>query len=514
MPADDPGTDRPTRAQIQRNAVRGATWTMAATAITIPLAFVANVVLARVLGVEGYGRLAFLTAALEIVVAVTDIGTTAAVIQFGSRAHALGQTGEVQRILARAQGFRLLIVAPVLSLFIVLLVDLATPVLIAGVLLGVWLPAALAGINDCLTVENRTATAAKIQLAIAVVIQTAVVVAALLSQQADSTWLVRLALTAVSPLVAIPLVTKAYRSAVLRPRSPRGLPSGFWKFAIPSGTAGLIGGLVVSRSEVLLLEWLDTPNAVGLFALAFGIAAHVFGPANALTNPLLPAVSSLRAVDADAIQRAFLRVTRVSVAMVSAILLLGVPALAVLVDTIYGAEYRTAAALLVVLAAGIAVSTLSGPVTAFNLSRLASMRVLFASLIALIANAVLAVALIPMWSIWGAAIASVLAAVTRVGILVRDELIALELGWAGIRSAITALATSAIGAGLVWWTSRYIPWTPAAVATAVGLGAVLWWATLRCAGATIEPGDRQQIVGVLPRPLRAGTSRVLSLVTR
>src|ERR1700693_2463743 len=48
---------------LQRRAIAGSMWTAVHTVVTLPVAFVANAILARSLGVSSYGHLAFLSAA-------------------------------------------------------------------------------------------------------------------------------------------------------------------------------------------------------------------------------------------------------------------------------------------------------------------------------------------------------------------------------------------------------------------------------------------------------------------
>ena len=52
-----------TAGELQRRAVAGSTWTAVHTVVSLPIAFVANAIVARSLGVSSYGHLAFLTAA-------------------------------------------------------------------------------------------------------------------------------------------------------------------------------------------------------------------------------------------------------------------------------------------------------------------------------------------------------------------------------------------------------------------------------------------------------------------
>ncbi|MCK2124962.1 hypothetical protein, partial [Pseudomonas sp. PNPG3] len=54
------------REGLQESAVRGAVWTVVHTFVAIPVAFLVNLLMARVLGAADYGRLAFLTALMEV----------------------------------------------------------------------------------------------------------------------------------------------------------------------------------------------------------------------------------------------------------------------------------------------------------------------------------------------------------------------------------------------------------------------------------------------------------------
>ncbi len=61
-------------ADLQRRAVRGALWTFIHLGVSLPLGFVVNLVVARHLGVVDFGRLATLTLAVDITVAIAGVG--------------------------------------------------------------------------------------------------------------------------------------------------------------------------------------------------------------------------------------------------------------------------------------------------------------------------------------------------------------------------------------------------------------------------------------------------------
>src|SRR6266480_2338283 len=92
-------------AEIQRRAISGSSWTVLHILVSLPIAFVANAIVARSLGVSSYGHLAFLTAALALAYAFANFGFSNAVIQQGSRAEAGGRRTEANELLRRSLGF-------------------------------------------------------------------------------------------------------------------------------------------------------------------------------------------------------------------------------------------------------------------------------------------------------------------------------------------------------------------------------------------------------------------------
>lgn len=92
--------DRLRRGEIQSRAASGVAWTMIHSVATIPLAFAANLIIARILESDGYGELAFLTTVMTIASAVVQFGASDAVMQYGAAAHARRDTGSVRFLLS------------------------------------------------------------------------------------------------------------------------------------------------------------------------------------------------------------------------------------------------------------------------------------------------------------------------------------------------------------------------------------------------------------------------------
>ena len=433
---------------LQQRAVRGAAWTVVNTFVGIPIAFGVNLVVARVLGAADYGRLALLTALMEFVGALLTSGVATAVIQFGAKAHAAGRTADVARLLSQWQGFRLLVAMPVLAVVVFLVADVPPQAMAVALVFGVVLPAALDGGAACLGIENKTADGAKIALVTTLATQAAVLAVALLVGTPDAVWATRLVVVGLAVGLCLFRVSPEYRVAVLRPVLPRGLPRGFWAFAVPMGLAGVVSGLVSSRSEVFVMNWLAEPAELGIYALAFGLAVHAFAPAQALVGPLIPAISGLREVDEAAVKPAFRRVTRAGSTVVALILSMALAPLSLLVPLLYGPEFDAASPVVLVLGISAAMATVGGPVFAFVSARLSGRAILAANVVALVVDLGLAVLLIPSLGAWGAVIANAGGAATTLGILGGRELRALGLPLrTALRDALPAVIGSACAVG-------------------------------------------------------------------
>ena len=503
------------RRGLQDRAVRGAVWTMLHTVISLPLGFVVNLVLARVLDTVGYGRLALLTTVITIAGSVVAIGLTPAMVQFGAKAHAAGRTDEVIRLLRSAQGFRLLVVAPVLTIVVTTVIDVPTPLLLLAILFGIWAPAALEGGPVTLFIENNTAAGARNAMLTNLIVQAGVVTIVLWIGTADAVWATRIMLGVVGTALAVVEMRRVYRRVLLRPGWPTGFPPNFWRFAIPTGAAGLIAQLALQRTEVLYLNWWSTPEAVGLFALAFGLSGHLFAPAQALTGPLIPAISGLREVEPEQVQQALARTLRAAGTVIALLTAAVLPALAILVPTLYGEQFAPAApAVLAMGLVGAFVMSIE-PVTAFVLARLSGRTYLWSGLAALIVNVLVAVATIPFLGLWGAVFANGAAALTQTGVLLRSEQRHLGLSLVVMSRQLLPAALGGL-ACLAGWSSALAWQGPVLLEASLGAGVALvaLVLALRLTGSGLDTGDVQDIVRALPRRLQPLADATLGLLSR
>lgn len=501
---------------MQSRAASGAIWTLLHVAFSLPLAFLVNIVLARVLGVADYGRLAYLTMVMEIAGVIAMVGVGSGLIQFGAKAHSRGDHDTVRGLLRRTQGFRVLVGAPLLTGVVLLLVDVPALLLVFAILFGVWLPAGFGGAKAALTIQNDTARAARLAMVMNVVTQAVVVAAVLTIPRPDVVWSARMVVGGVGVIVAIFLVERHYRRAVLMPRWPSGMPAGFWRYALPMGVTGIVSTIALSRSEVVLLEHLSTAEQVGLYAMAFGLAGHLFAPAQALLNPLAPAISALREVEVGAIREAFRRTVRMSNAVAGLIIAVGGPVLALLVPTLYGEAFAPASGLVYALVVVSGFLILTYPMQTFVTARLRAGSTLMVNTLSLAATVAVALLLIPWVGAWGAVLGKVAVVAVRMAWLGWRETDSFMVSrwefYCSFRSAVAASLAGSVafvcGSAVAAWLGS--PLGGAATSLLVGLGLLVTLVGLARAG--LEPQDITAIGRSVPGRVRGPITVLLGWV--
>jgi O-antigen/teichoic acid export membrane protein len=511
IPATPPPELSFTARQLQHRAIKGAYWTLLSTVIGIPLAFVVNVFLARILGPVDYGRLAYLTTVMTIAGSILSIGIGTGVVQFGTKAHSLGKQQQVKDLLSTSQAYHLFVVGPVLMVIVLVMADVRPAMLIVALVFGILLPSILGSATYCFGIENKTAQDAQNTILVNFLTQAAVVGAILFFRSADAVWAARLILGGVGTGLALFYVAPAYRRAVLRPRF-RKLPAGFWKFALPAGAAAALGTMVSSRIEVVVLTWMSAGSAAGLFALAFGVAGHLFGPAQALVGPLIPAVSSLHEVDQDTVGRALARTLRASSTAVALIVAGGVSAFAFLMPLVYGNQYHETAQLLIVLGMASGLLVIASPLKAFSMARLAGTRLLVINASALLVDLVVMITLVPVLGVWAAIIGNAAASVTQIGYVLVGESVKFGLSAMHAVRGFAPFLLGCLSCVGVWYGVSALGWDSIPSAIVAGfLGVGLVTLLLRLLRLGLTTGDADAITRALPRALRGIGGLVLRL---
>src|SRR5690606_6792970 len=340
--------------------------------------------------------------------ATASLGVGAALLQFSTKALEAGRLDDVTGLVRGAQGYNVLIAAPLVAVVVAVVVDVPLPLLLLAIVFGIFAPAALQVGPLVLAAQHRSDRAAQFAIVSNLFVQTAVVVTVLVFPSPQAVWVARIVAGGVLMTLPFLAISTALRRAALSPRSPFALPRGFWAFAIPTGLATLVSTLVTDRVQVFLLDWLASPATVGLFALAFGLAGQILTPVQAAVGPLVPAVSALTERGPEAARAGLLRITRLSAVTTGLVVSAGAPLLAGLIPSIYGADYGTASDLFLVLVCSSGFVVV-GAVSYASLSvRLQGARYLQVNLLALLVMATVALAAIPPLGAWGA-VASVVA---------------------------------------------------------------------------------------------------------
>jgi O-antigen/teichoic acid export membrane protein len=497
--------------ELQGRALRGASWSTLSSMLALPLAIGVSVVLARVLGPHEFARFAYLAFLVPLLYEATDFGYGIATSRSASQAYASGDIETTGRLAGKALGWNLIRLVPVAAL--VLAVTRPSP--LAAVAVLTFLTAAMlsTGAVVSLNAQNRVDAIAKAAFAQAIVAGGISAGAALAGASGTTVW----ALAWASGIVSIPLwiaaVDPALRRAAFKPLLPRNLPPGFWRYGVTALAAALGGLLVFSRSEIVILEWLEQEQALAVFALAFGIAARLTTPIDTMLGPLVLALSALGEAHPERLREGFDRALRLSCAGVAAIAGTLVVATAFAAPVLFGNQYPHVGLAFAALAVASLVQSAAHPYTALAYAHGRPGIALRALAVALVVDIAVALALIPPFGIWGAVAANALAGVTAIALVARAAAGADSLRAAGVpalRLSLLAIGSALLACAVALPATAVHQLAGAAAALVVGSAAFV--AGARATGGLLGGSDASVLLAGLPRRPKSAARLAAALV--
>lgn len=475
----------------------------------------ATAVVARLLQPSAYGYLAYLTVAATIGVAVTDLGLTYALVQWGAAADAAGERERTAFLLSSGTGYRLCIQLPLLAVFGVLLLHGQPAWILEIYLLATVLTAVAGGGTLALSVKNQATSLALLAVIGNVAIQFSVILAAWRLRAPADVWAVRLLAASVVPLWSLAMIDGRYRKAAVIPRLPRGLPAGFWRFSLYMWGAGLVTLLVYSRSEVFVLRLYGQAENLGRFALAFGLSQQLTTPVDAMLGPLLPASAALLSAHPEQARRALVRGLRFSSLLSGAIAATLLPAVFTIIPSVYGRHFAQASSLFLALGLVSTLQSVCNPVNALLLARRRARTILGISGASLMLDGVVALLLVPWIGAWGAVAANAAAQLVSSCLFVRAEFreqaFTLREGLSASRSWFVALVAfvAAIVAATIAPTG--IRWIDAPIVA--GVGAATYAGLLRLVGGALDSDDQTALLGALPTRLKPVFASIMKVIS-
>jgi O-antigen/teichoic acid export membrane protein len=499
------------RAELQRRAVKGSVATALHVALAIPTAAVATAVVARLLQPEAYGQLAYYTIAATIAIAVTDLGLSYALVQWGAAAEANDDRERTAFLLSSGTGYRLLAQLPLLAVFGFVLLR-GQPACVLATVLTV----AAGGGSLARSVQNRTASLAGLAVVGNIAVQVGVVLAAWKLRAPAQVWAVRLLVAAVVPLWSLAMLDRRYRRAALTPRVPRRMPAGFWRFSLFMWAAGLVTLLVYSRSEVFILKLYDRVEDLGRFALAFGLSQQLTTPVDAMLGPLLPASAALLEAHPDQARRALVRGLRFSSLLSGAIAAVLLPSVYTVVPAVYGERFAQVSSLFLVLGLVSTMQSVCNPANALLLARRRAPTIFGISGGTLVLDMLVALLLVPVMGAWGAVAANASAQALSSYLFVRSELRAQQFGFraglAAARSWFLGVAAFLVALGVAVLSPTGVRLVDAVIVAAVG--GLTYLGLIRLGHGVLEEDDKAALLGAMPAALRPLCAAFAGLVSR
>ena len=512
-------------ADVQARALDGALWTGASFLLGFPLAFAGTVLVARLLGSNSYGSLAYYTLSIALVSTVADLGLAGSMIQWAGRAHARGDSREYNALASKYTRTHIMIQAPIViaGSFLVFHKSgtLSAMLLTACLVVTLYLTTAATALNAA----QRSASLAKFSLVGNTLTQVGCVVVALVFQSALSVMACRIIFGAVPLLLALRYASPETRRASLSPRIQIRWPAGFKAYGGLGLITGIISLLVYGRSEIFVLTYYSAPSAViGAFALAQGVSAQLTGPLDALMGPLIPAAAGLASTGTAALEAGMRRALRISALLSGVINVTAVPALFAVFHLIYGREYDSGALLFMILAIGSTAQSAAIPLAALLSGRRAGRALLRVQSFALVVDAALAFSLVPAMGVYGAALANLGGQLTAFTLLCAaagrnspggGKTVAIDLiaYWCSLPSFAAALSLLMV----VRVNDAAVGETIVAVLAVILVGLGGFVTLVRLVGGCVTQADATSIGGTLSSRmlvLGRGSSRVFGLLLR
>jgi O-antigen/teichoic acid export membrane protein len=503
----------PTTSQLQTAAVSGSIWTSAYATTALPLAVVANIIVARALGPIEFGYLTTLMAAYVIATTVANMGISDATVQWGAARHVRGEAEGLAELVRRCTGFHIFIETPLIVAVTAAILHGAPweTQLVACLAAGVGMAIGTGAVVQSLL--SRTALVARVAVVTNVALQVSVATAAATSRSGFTTWATRIVILNLTSVILLVLVPRTLRSAVLRPLPPWRWPEGFVPYAAKIGVGALVSLLVFSRSELFVLQARHLAVAAGVYALGFGVAAQLTSPIDALLGPMVPAAASLAAAAPERLAAAMLRGLRFTAVAAGGLAAVGIPVAAVLIATIYGQRFAQASELVLPLGLVSCVQSLNHPVTAFAYGMRLVGSMMLINIVAFAVDMGIAIATVGSLHAWGATIANATGQLVSLGgaaWLVKREL---SLSLTVLAGATRAFAEGAVAAGCGWFVASVLTSgaVPAEARAAVGLftGGAVFLAFQRIGLRALSHEDVAIFAAGMPARLRGPATRAL-----
>jgi O-antigen/teichoic acid export membrane protein len=430
---------------LQERAFGGAVWGTLQTVVMLPVNFLGNLLVARLLGPDDLGSFVALMVFLTVSGPVLDFGFGAAMQQWAGRAVAEGDRAGMEQLFRKALGFHLTVQQPGIILAAAFLLrDSPITFFVAFAVLSL-AQSSLGSVNYWLAAHNRLAMGAKRSLVSGVLGNVVLVGVAAAHGSPELMWLSRYAVQLLPELAVLLALSPADRHVLLRPLLPRRMPPGFWHFARPMWLTVLLGALLSTRTEVYILQWNDQAVAAGVFAVAFGLATQVSSLFAGIHASFGAAAVTLSSGSEERLARTLAAGCSLFSVLASVALAAGA-GLPFVVVSLYGDAYAGAAPLILPL---LAAATLQISLAAYGagaLVRRQRRRLLVTQAIAVVLDLGSAALLVPVLGLAGAAIGAAAGLAT-----VNVCLLLVE---AGARRAVLHLLRG--------------PWLTAVLAVAVG----------------------------------------------
>lgn len=492
------GNDLPSAARV----VDSALWSALASFVGAPILVVTTVLVARLLGVEGFGRFAYYTYLIALLTGLGDLGIGTALIRAGALAAGRGDEEGLLRLVRAGTTWCLVQIPWAVVVAWVVLPSTESAAIYA---FAFACNQALLGPSHYLVMTSSLRWASQVRVMSIGSNTAGLLVTAVTTHDPAMTFAVGTLCTNLLTGIQIFALPQGQRLTALRPGrihlTRRDVGFGF-------GTLlnAQLNGFVFSRSEVLFFRSGQAKD-LGTFASAQTVSARSTLLIDVFFGSIPAALTSAGGRSAETLRRAFGRLSEA----VGLLFACTAPIIAVLVVSVapllFGRGFGGVAAPALVLSLSSLFQSSMAPVLALRFAQRSITPMIAAGVLAAALDAALAATLVPRLGAAGAVIANASSGVLYLAVAVSTYLASAE--WRQLmlahlgRTAVPLAGAALVAAPLLLLsaTSGLIIGVPLACAVSVVL--------LRSPGVRISDEGRAALLDVLPGRLRQPISRGL-----
>ena len=393
----------------RRSVASSALWSGVSTLTSVPLLALTTVLLARILGANGYGKLAVYGSLLTIIGGALELDVSTSLLRRGALAASSGTQSELLAAIRAGTTWALLQVPLNVGVSVVILPTWSSRlILICASIAG----AAPVGASHYLQMTSRLRLPSVMNAASVTLKLLTVCSVGLLTHRADLVFATSTLATTCLTAFLFMGVPRELRKVIMRP-GPLHLQKSDITFGVGNMVTGQLTGFAFSETEVLFFKPAQS-HARGVFALAQTIGARTSLVPDAFLGTLSIGLTSAYGKGMARLRENYILATEATILVLVVFVPTALAAVAVLSGPLFGRDYHNLTPAAILLAIAAFLQTGAGPIMSVQFAQKRAKAPITAGAVSVGVDLALAITLVHDMGLAGAVVANMASSVIYV----------------------------------------------------------------------------------------------------